>query len=191
MLAVVYRLYPLAIVAALAAGSIWLEHMTRSDEPVAVADNHAPDFMADTVQINGFAEDGTLHHTLDSPHVTHLPQNNMTLFELPRLQLFAANRRMWINADHGEASREGKTVDFIGNVEAERENGPTEAPLHFSSTKLTVWPDEQRAVSDVPVLLTRGLDRIDANHMEADNMFGNMKLSGNVRMSFPPKKRNP
>jgi lipopolysaccharide export system protein LptC len=191
MRAAAYRYYPLLIVAVLAGGSIWLEHLTRSDEPAAVPDKQAPDFLADTVQIIGFADDGSRRYTLNSPQVTHLPQTDTTVFNLPRLQLFNANSLMWITADRGEAGSEGKQVDFIGNVEAERSSDAASEPLHLSSAQLRVWPEEQRAASDVPVLLTSGNRRTDANRMEADNMFGTLKLSGNVRMRFPPKQRNP
>jgi lipopolysaccharide export system protein LptC len=192
MRAVAYRLYPLAIVAVLAGGSIWLEHLTRSDEPVVASDKQAPDFLADTVQIVGFADDGSRRYTLNSPQVTHLPQSDTTAFDLPRLQLVSSNRLLQITADRGEAGPEGKQVDFVGNVEAERDSGsPTGEPLHLSTAQLTVWPEEQRAVSEVPVTVTSGSRRADANRMEADNLFGNLKLSGKVRMNFPPKQRNP
>lgn len=186
-----YRLYPLAIAALLAAGSIWLEHLTRPPESAASArDSQSPDFVADGVHVTGFSKDGTLRYTLDSPHITHLPQTNMTGVDKPRLQLFTQGQRMWINSEYGEVTPKGERVDFTGDVEAERDSGPKEPPLHFSSTKLTVWPEEQRAESDVPVRITMGATRADASHFAADNVFGLMKLSGKVRMSLPRSRRN-
>ncbi|MDR1063879.1 MAG: LPS export ABC transporter periplasmic protein LptC [Azoarcus sp.] len=189
-----YRFYPAIVAALLAAGSIWLEHLTRApeSEAAAEADDGTPDFIAEGVRIAGFDDDGKLRYTLDSPRLTHLPQTDATLSDHPRLQLFRQGRRLWINADSGEASSKGEVVVFRGNVEAEREGADAEdVPLHFASASLTVWPQEQRAASNVPVRIDQGLNRADASRFEADNVFGDMKLSGKVRMSFPSRRRNP
>ncbi|MDR1661361.1 MAG: LPS export ABC transporter periplasmic protein LptC [Azoarcus sp.] len=187
-----YRFYPAIVAALLAAASVWLERLTRPPEPEAAAETgEAPDFIAEGVRITGFAEDGKLRYTLDSPRLTHLPETDTTLSEHPRLQLFSQGRRMWINADRGEASAKGEHVDFSGNVEAEREGAGAEAPLRFASARLTVWPQEQRAASNVPVRIVQGATRANASRFAADNVFGIMKLSGKVRMSFPSNRRNP
>jgi lipopolysaccharide export system protein LptC len=192
LLNLLYRFYPLAIAALLAAGATWLERVTRSPEPTAdTVVSRTPDFIAESVRIKGFAEDGTLRYTLDSPRLTHLPDTDSTSVEQPRLQLIAQGRHMRISADHGEVGPKGEQVDFTDNVEVEREGAPLDPPLRISSAQLTVWPQEQRAVSNVPVRLTQGEDRADANHFEASNVFGVMKLSGKVRMLLIPRsKRN-
>ena len=187
-----YRIYPLVIAALLAAGAIWLERATRSPEPTAeVAPSQTPDFIARTVHIVGFAKDGKLYYTLESPYLVHLSSTDSTRIERPELHLFTQGRRMQINADHGEVGPKGERVDFTDNVEAEREGDSHDPPLHLSSQQLTVWPQEQRAVSNVPVRITQGETRASANKLEADSVFGEMKLSGKVRMHLPHTKRNP
>lgn len=186
-----YRFYPIAIAALLAAGSVWLEHLTRGPESAAAEASEAPDFTADGVRITGFADDGRLRYTLETPRMTHLPRADTTWVGHPRLQLFSQGRRMWIEADEGEASPRGERVDFSGNVEAEREAAAADDTLHFSSARLTVWPQEQRAASNVPVRIVQGPNRANANRFAADNIFGVMKLSGKVRMSFPRNRRTP
>ena len=188
-----YRFYPLAIAALLAAGAVWLERTTRSPESVEnAAAIQAPDFIANTVRITGFAKDGKLHYTLDSPQLVHLPAADSTRIEQPRLQLISQGRRLQITADHGEVGPRGEQVDFTGNVETEREGAPPNPPLRLSSSHLTVWPQEQRAVSNVPVRLTQGETRADADKFQADNVFGAMNLSGKVRMHLVARNpRNP
>ncbi|MDR2925128.1 MAG: LPS export ABC transporter periplasmic protein LptC [Azoarcus sp.] len=187
-----YRFYPLAIAAVLAAGAVWLEHATRSPEtPDAPTVSQTPDFIAQTVRITGFAQDGSLNYTLDSPHIQHLPATDQTHADQPRLMLINQGRHMRINADHGEVAPKAERVDFAGNVEAEREGAPAEPPMHLSSARLTVWPNEQRAASDVPVRITQGGNRSDASSMAADNVFGVMKLSGKAKMRIASRyKRN-
>jgi len=186
----IYRAYPLAIAALLAAGAAWLERVTRDHEPTAdVVVNQAPDFIAETVHIKGFAEDGRLRYTLDSPRLTHLPATDTTRVEQPRLQLITLGRHMWINAEHGEVGPKGGRVDFTGKVQAEREGILSNPPVRFSSEQLVVWPQEQRAASNVPVLITQGEIRTNADSFAADNVFGVMKLSGKVRTHLPNRRQ--
>ena len=187
-----YRLYPVVIAALLALGSIWLERLTREDDTTrTAADGSTPDFIADGVHVTGFAEDGSLRYTLVSPHMTHVPDADQTQVEQPRLQLFTQNRRAWIDADSGVIGPKGRRVDFYGNVKAGRDGASArEEALTFFSSKLTVWPDEQRAASDAPVKLVKGISTVTANAFSADNVCGVMKLSGKVHMTLPRKKRN-
>ncbi|MDR1853287.1 MAG: LPS export ABC transporter periplasmic protein LptC [Azoarcus sp.] len=187
----VSRFFPLLFALLVALGSIWLERLTREPEAAPVAKvSTAPDFTGDGVRIVGFDADGSLHYTLDSPHMEHAPDTDLTQVEQPKLQMFTKGRRMWIDADHGLVGPQGKRVDFSGHVEAERDGeSAREAPTHFSSSKLTVWPDEQRAVSDVPVRLTRGASVVTADSFSADNVFGLLKFSGKVKMNLPRNER--
>jgi lipopolysaccharide export system protein LptC len=183
----VYRFYPLVIAALLAAGATWLERATRSPESAPeVVVNQTPDFIAETVRITGFAEDGKWRYALDSPRITHLPITDSTHIEQPRLQLVGHGRHMWIDADRGEVNSKGEQVDFINNVKVERESAPPDPAMRLFSTQLTVWPQEQRAVSNVPVQITQGEIRADADNFVADNVFGAMKLSGKVKMHLAP-----
>jgi lipopolysaccharide export system protein LptC len=189
----IYRFYPVAIAALLAAGAVWLERTTRSHEPASETTiNQTPDFIAEMVSITGFAEDGTWRYTLNSPRIIHLPVTDATHIEQPRLQLIGHGRRMWVSADHGEANSKGNQVDFIGDVKTEREGTPPDPPMQLFSALLTVWPREHRAASDVPVHLTQGEVRTDANNFVADNVFGTIELSGEVKMHLVPRyQKNP
>ncbi|MDR1423043.1 MAG: LPS export ABC transporter periplasmic protein LptC [Azoarcus sp.] len=187
-----YRLYPVVIAALLALGSIWLERLTHEEDATRTdVDGSTPDFTADGVHVTGFAEDGALRYTLVSPHMTHVPDADQTQLEQPRLQLFTQGRRVWVSADSGIVGAKGTRVDFHGNVKAGRDGtSARESALNFFSAQLTVWPDEQRAMSNAPVKLVKDVSTITANTFSADNVFGLMKLSGKVHMTLPRKKRN-
>jgi len=186
----IYRFYPLAVAALLAAGATWLEHATRSPEPVAnVTVSQTPDFIAETVRITGFGKDGKLLYTLDSPHLAHSPATDSTSVEQPRLQLINQGRLIWINADHGEVGPKGEQVDFTDNVEVEREGVSSDPPMRLFTSHLTVWPQDQRAISNVPVHITQGKTHANARSLVADNVFGTMKLSGKVQMHLPNRRQ--
>ncbi|MDR2014166.1 MAG: LPS export ABC transporter periplasmic protein LptC [Azoarcus sp.] len=189
----VYRFYPLAIAGLLAAWAIWLERAIHGHEPAFESViNQTPDFVAETVRITGFAEDGKWRYTLDSPRITHLPVTDSARIEQPRLQLIGQGRHMRVDADHGDIGPKGEQIDFSGNVKVEREGAPLDPPMRLSSAQLTVWPQEQRAASSVPVHLTQGEIRADADNLVADNVFGIMRLSGKVKMHLVARhQRNP
>ncbi|MCL2645355.1 MAG: LPS export ABC transporter periplasmic protein LptC, partial [Betaproteobacteria bacterium] len=166
----------------------WLEHTTRSPEPAAEAViSQTPDFIADTARLTGFTKDGELFYTLYSPRLIHIPATDLTFVEQPRLHLISHGRNIWVNADKGEVGPKGERADFFGSVDVKRDGIASDPPMHLSTEQLAVWPQEQRAVSDVPVRLTQGAVRTDANSFEADNIFGVINLTGKVRMYLPSR----
>ena len=48
------RLYPIFALAVLAGGSVWLERITRIDDPVTIAEQTGPDFIAHDTRVVGF-----------------------------------------------------------------------------------------------------------------------------------------
>ncbi|GHT95351.1 hypothetical protein FACS1894116_10710 [Betaproteobacteria bacterium] len=188
-----WHAYPLIITGLLAAGSYWLEHLTREAEtPLVAPERRAPDFVATAVSISGFAADGSLRYTLDTPRVIHVPQDDQTLTTQPQLQLFSHGKRTWLHAEHGVISARGEQADFNGEVNVERgDDSGDEHALHIFSGHLTVWPKDQRAATDTPVRLTQGSFTATALGLAASNIFGNLELVGEVKMSLPRHRRNP
>ena len=50
-----WRLYPIFALAVLAGGSVWLERITRIDDPVTSAEQTGPDFIAHDTRVVGFS----------------------------------------------------------------------------------------------------------------------------------------
>jgi lipopolysaccharide export system protein LptC len=184
-----WQIYPLVIAGLLAAGSIWLDRLTREPEtPPASPERRSADFVASEVSITGFGADGGLRYILDTPRIIHLPQTSQTLASQPRLRLFSADGQTWLRAERGIVSAEGEQADFDGDVEVER-TGKDGAALHFASERLTVWPSEQRAATDVAVRLRQGEATATAQGLAASNLFGILELTGKVKMSIPRHRR--
>lgn len=187
-----HRIYPVVAVALLAAGSIWLERLTREPEVRApVSDRTAPDFIAEQTRIVGFGKDGQPRFALVSDKLTHYPHTDITIVDQPRLELDSNGRTLEIRAERGEVSPGGERVDFAGQVEGRRQGGQGEAPMTFASEELSVWPDEHRAESDDAVKLTQGLTTAHADGLRADNLFGTLDLIGNAKVNIPRSKGSP
>ena len=180
----IYRLYPLAIVATLAGGATWLEIATRDTSPPGVKPTaQTVDYVVSNVSIRAFSAEGTLAYTLDSPSLTHYQSTDITQFEKPELHLFKPDQRVSVNADKGEVAPKGKQVDLTGSVLVTRE-APGTAPMRLNTRALTIWPEEQRAESKVSVVMTQGTSRAVANYFSADNVFGVLHLTGKVKIQF-------
>lgn len=186
-----YRLYPLIAVALLAAASIWLERLSRGpDATPERSSNTVPDFIAEQTRIVGFGKDGDQRYALESDRMTHFPGADITHVERPRLELVSGESLLSVNADHGEVSSGGERVDFTGNVDAQRTGRPGQSGITFASERLTVWPDEHRAETTVPVRLTQGPTTALANSLRADNLFGTLDLIGKARVTIPRRQGN-
>ncbi len=87
-----------------------------------------------------------------------------------------------------EVSPGGEQVDMRGEVKVRRPGAADDPALALDSETLTVWPDSYRALTDSPVVLTRGNTRADALGMRADNLFGTLELLGQVRVNMPRRQ---
>jgi len=162
------RLYPLIALGLLAAATVWLERATRMAEEKAVSVlRHEPDLMIQTFTLTGsrlvhFADD-------DSSHITH-----------PHLDFSGEGRPLTVTAEQGTVYQQGDRVFLEGDVQAQRAPDAQHAPMSFRSATLTLWPNEERAETRTPLVLTQGATVIRAQAMEAQNLIGELKLAGGV-----------
>jgi len=185
------RFYPIIALALLAAGTLWLERATRSDEPRPASEvRQHPDFIGEHVRLTSFDPAGQQRYELLADKATHYPLSDVTEFEQPYLQYETEDGELRVSADWGEAREGGETLLLVGNVQFFRDGLDGNPDLTFASNSLKVWPDDQRAETDDPVVLTQGNTVAHGNGMRADNLFGTLQLIGDARVSMPPSSRN-
>lgn len=185
------RLYPIIALAALAGATLWLERVTRSDEPRSHAEaRQFPDFIGEQVRMTRFDVTGQRRYELIADKVTHYPVGDVTEFEQPHLRYETADGQLRITAAWGETREGGETLDLVGDVEVFRDGIDGNVDMSLTSDTLTVWPDDERAATDDPVVLTHGATVATGNGMRADNLFGALQLIGNARVVMPRAPRN-
>jgi lipopolysaccharide export system protein LptC len=182
------RLYPVIALASLAAATVWLERVTRSDDPRPAAEvREHPDFIGKNIHVSHFGDDGQLRYTLVAVTVRHYPLGDVTEFEFPRLRYETEEGLLRAFADRGESHQGGEVLHLQGNAEIYRDGISGNPDISVLSDRLTLWPDDQRAATDDPVVLTQGRTVATGNAMRADNIFGTFELIGDARVTMPPR----
>lgn len=184
-----WRIYPVIALAALAGGSIWLERITRVNEPLAQAVQTGPDFIAEATRVTGFGADGRQRYELLAERLEHFPADDTTRLHMPRLHMQQVGSETFITARRADVSPGGEQVNLSGEVRVRRPGTADALPLTLDSDTLSVWPDAHRAQTDSPVLLTRGAGRATAQGMRADDLFGTLELIGEVKTHMPPRRQ--
>ncbi len=149
-----------------------------------------PDFSAEGTRLISFDERGRQRYELLADRIVHYPHTDVTELTNPRLRYDSGGPTVHLVAAHGEAYRQGEEILLRGDVRGRRSGAPGEADSTFASETLTVWPDDERAASDMPVVLTRGSTVIHGQGMRADNLFGTLQLTGRVNATMPRSGRN-
>jgi len=98
-----------------------------------------------------FNADGSLHSELTSPKVEHLLTSEISLLQTPDLLLYQDNPQPWrIRSEKAEVSPDGKQVELIDNVRISRRDEKNR-DTQLTSTKMTLFPENDYATTDVPV----------------------------------------
>lgn len=186
----IYQAYPLLALLVLAGATVWLERVTRDDRPPARTETRqTPDITADQTRLISFDASGKQRYELLADRIVNFPQANITELEQPRLRYHADGRELRISARAGVVSRGGDEVFLTGDVRAFRDGGEGAAALSFASESLRVWPDDERAETQDPVVLTQGATTARAQGMRSDNLFGTLELLGDVHVHMPRSDR--
>ena len=182
--------FPLVALSALAAGSIWLERVTRAPGDAYLGSDGGPDVVVDQMALTRFDINGAPHYYLDARRVTHVPGEESSQLEDPVVHYTRESMRMRLAADAGVARDDGERVDLAGTVRGEREL-PGRPITTFASESLTIWPKIEAAKSIDPVVLTQNGAEVRGSGMTADNIFGLITLTGRVNANMPVNRKTP
>lgn len=184
-----HHIFPIIVLTILAAGSFWLERATRVTDSAASPDAlQGPDVIVEQMSLTRFDINGTPHYYLDAREMRHLPGEANARLTSPVVHLVRDALDMRWSADTAQVRDDTQRVDLSGNVKGER-TVPGEAPMHFSSATLTVWPDIEAAKSTTPVTLAQNGTTATGDRMDADNIFGVVTLTGRVNVHMPIKRK--
>jgi len=185
-----YNLFPLLLILALAAASVWLERAVKGPEQDRSGKTrHDPDFIAEDFSIVKMNAAGKPEYTLSAKRMLHYPDDQSTSIVTPRLvQRRNEAAPIVIRADRGLVSKNGDESSFYGNVVVVREAGRGQDELRVQTEYLQVLPDRDLVRTDKPVVITEGRTRLVGVGMELNNKTRQLALRSQVRGTFDAGK---
>ena len=101
------------------------------------------------------------------------------------------SRKTRATALRGLSNGDGSEVQLFGDARVTREamqlpDGKRTPELRFEGEFLHAWTNEERVLSDKPVVLWRGSDRFTANQLNYDHIDQVLQLEGRVRGVLQP-----
>ena len=164
-------LFPLSILLALTGLTFWLRYATEMDEPRRDGKHrHDPDYTVSDVVLRKLDMNGQLKYTLRATDVRHYPNDDTTDLLKPHVVYqYAKQPPVTISAERGHTNKDGQQVDLEGNVRIYRPASGRDEELTASMPDLTVFPDEEKAFTKSPVLLTKGKSWLKGVGMQVDN----------------------
>ena len=151
------------------------------------APSDVPDFIARDIALTEFDGDGTAERRIYAEYAEHFPDGRMMTRKPRMATLYADRPQVKASADTGISLDAGKTTVFSGRVEVTRAGDIDNAPLRFTTSHLTVYPDEQRMETDAFVRLESGTDVTSGRGMTFDNVERTVDILSDVRTIVLPK----
>ena len=184
-------LFPLTLLLTLAALTFWLRY--ASELPDARRDGkyrHDPDYIINNATLRKLDNTGQLTYTLKSPEIRHYPDDDSTELRLPILIHQSPKRpTITMSANDGHMSSKGEQVDLVGNVRIHRAATAKDAEMVVTAPQLTVLPDEEKAYTRHPVLMTQGDSWIKGVGFRMDNRARTYLLEAQARASLESKQQ--
>ena len=176
-------LFPLGVLLALAALTYWLRYATELTEPSRDGKHrHDPDYIVTDATMRKLDLDGNLKYTLKATDIRHYPDDDSTDMTQPNLvYLNPPKPPVTITAQSGHASTNGAQVDLYDDVRIHRAPTKKDEAMDATMAQLTVLPDDEKAYTKSPVLITQGISWVTGIGMQADNRTQTYVLESQAR----------
>lgn len=164
-------IFPLSILLVLAALTFWLSHAVQLPETGRNGKNrHDPDYIINDSQLRKLDKTGRLQYTLKAVEIRHYPDDDTTDMIKPDLvHLHPQKAPVTMVAERGHLSRDGKQADLYDNVQVRRAASGTQEEMLAVTDRLTILPDDEKAFTKSPVLITQGKSWLKGVGLQIDN----------------------
>lgn len=185
--------FPLALLAALAALSFWLDSFVQlpgSGSGTTV--RHDPDYIVDGLAAVRMATDGSVKHSLSAQRMVHYPDDDTTHLRLPRFVSYAtAQAPVTITSSEALVSSEGENIYFHDNVVVTRAPYDNRSELKMRTSYLHVMPDDNIARTDRPVTITDANTTVEAVGLELNSETQVLRLLSRVKGTYHDPNKSP
>lgn len=164
-------LFPLSILLTLALLTFWLRYATQlPGERHDGKNRHDPDYIVGKATLRKIDALGALIYTIKANEIRHYPDDDSTDLLKPDVVYLRGNKPpMTISAERGRMDKPGKRVDLYENVRVTRLASANDPAMTAYSPDLTVFPDDEKAFTKSPVLITQGQSWLKGVGLQVDN----------------------
>lgn len=185
------RVFPLALMLALALLTFWLDRAVRDEQAHPSLRRHDPDFVISNFRVTQYDREGRVESTLTAKQMRHFPDNDSTEVDSPVVvQTKPDAPRMTLTADRGSLSQDGVDVFLHDNVLVVREARAATPEQRMKTSFLHIVRGKSLIRTDRDVHIFQEDKDLTGRGMEYDNETGQMFLRERVRGRFDPRKKD-
>ncbi|MBU3735536.1 MAG: LPS export ABC transporter periplasmic protein LptC [Methylobacterium sp.] len=179
--------FPLAILALLAALSLWVDRVVQPPQVQPDGSSrHDPDYIVNNFNTLKTNSQGDPRYQLAAIEMMHFPDDDSTQLKRPRFTQYSTRKPFTqIQAQRGLVSPNGENVYFMDNVKVIRGATRQKGEMTVLTEYLHIIPDQDLVQTDRPVsILQAPRSTARANAMEYNKKLGILKLDGNVKVHY-------
>lgn len=186
---------PVLLMGLMALASYWLLRATPDAVLPSVARpvTHEPDYFMRRFSVKVFDADGALTSEIYGAEARHRPDTDMVEIDQARIRSVQAGSLL-TTATAQRVTSNGAQTEFVleGDAVVVREAGRTAdgsvlPRLEFRGELLQVFMEPQRLLSDRPVTVVRGNDRINADSLDYQGDERVVVFKGRVKAQLSPR----
>jgi lipopolysaccharide export system protein LptC len=174
-----------------AAASFWLmQLMTQGVDSIGADPNkNEPDYIVEKFSIVRMSETGQPRYIISGDKLSHRPIGDWSDVEKPLVQNLEPGRPpMTIKAQRARILHARDEVHLEGQVRIEREASPTSTRMRLATEGLTVYPDEDRMETALPVHMIVGASTVTGTGLKIDNAARTLHSPSRGQIVSPPKR---
>lgn len=182
--------FPVLLLAAVAAVTLWLDRQVQPPETSANGKSrHDPDYIVDNFTVTRIGPDGTVRYKMRARRMQHYPDDDSTTLEAPTVVNYrGAGITMTATSKTATLSSNGENAYLQDDVRLVRSAYDNHSELTMLTTWLHVIPDDGIAKTDKPVRIQDATTLITSDGLEFNNNTRILNLLSNVRGRYEKPK---
>lgn len=187
------QLFPIVLLALLAALSFWLQSAVNIEEPRRDGkERHDPDAIADNFTVRRFDADGRVKYHLTAPYLVHYPDDDSSELRSPVLTHFRPDGSpVSFSSVNARVSSRAETVHLWEDVRVSRAATADRPEMLARMPDLTVEPELGTAFTDSPVEITMGQSWLKGTGARIDTNASTFALQSQVTGLYVRPEKKP
>ncbi len=166
------------------------EYLQRGRMMSAPMDAAGPNAVIENPKIVRSDPAGQPQYRLEAASIIHSERNDRSEIQQPIVSSLASNKPLTVvRAQTAVATDQLNRIDLQGNVLITRAADGNQPAARIETERATLLIKEERAVSDAPVLISRGASTLSGVGMVFDQKTQKIEITAESRMIVPREKR--